>query len=439
MHQKIIDVMEYIFTLLNLTGEMAPYLLLGFLIAGLLHTFVPQNLYAQHLGKPTMGSVLKAALLGIPLPLCSCGVMPTTASLRKDGASKGACVSFLTATPQTGVDSILATWSLMGLPMAIIRPIAALFTALFGGWLVNKYDDNNTHKTNIDTPKCDCGCDDHCADDEHITFSKKLINAFKYAFIEMMADIGKWLIVGLLIASLITVFVPDSWLAVFAGNPWLSYLLVMLIAIPMYICATGSIPIAVSLLMKGITPGAALVMLMAGPATNIASLLIVSKILGKRTTILYVISIVLGALGFAVIIDYLLPSAWFALPQTISADICCAEEVLTPFQIVCEVILGAMLVYALIIHRHTHHHHHHEDDDCCCECEAENRLVFSVKGMNCSHCAANTKKAIQSVRGVTDVDVDLAGAKAYVSGSDINTDEIIKAVSELGFEIEQES
>ncbi|MCR5696970.1 MAG: SO_0444 family Cu/Zn efflux transporter [Marinilabiliaceae bacterium] len=427
--------MEYIITLLNLTGEMAPYLLLGFLIAGLLHTFVPQNLYAQHLGKPTMGSVIKAALLGIPLPLCSCGVMPTTASLRKDGASKGACVSFLTATPQTGVDSILATWSLMGLPMAIIRPIAALFTALFGGWLVNRYDKDLSQPNYESAGECHC----HEHSNSNNTLFNKLLNAFRYAFVEMMGDIGKWLVIGLLIASLITVFVPNSWFAIFAGNPLLSYLLVMLIAIPMYICATGSIPIAVSLLMKGITPGAALIMLMAGPATNIASLLIVSKILGKRTTILYIISIVLGALGFALVIDYLLPSAWFVLPNALTVDACCSEEILTPFQIICEVLLGGMLIYALFIHRHTHHHHHHEDDDCCCECEAENRLVFSVKGMKCSHCAANTKKAIMSVKGVTDVEVELAEAKAYVSGSNIDIEEVIKSVSELGFEIEQKS
>ena len=246
--------------------EMAPYLLLGFLLAGLMHAFIPRQVYANYLSKPNFRSVLLAALFGVPLPLCSCGVLPTAMGLRREGGSKGATVSFLIATPQTGVDSIFATYSLMGLPFAIIRPIVAFLTAILGGEMVNVFEDKDeiivVRKTiEKEQPK---------------SFFEKLKESLSYGFVEMMADIGKWLVVGLVVAGMITTLVPDQWFEVFKDNSLLSILLVLCISVPMYVCATGSIPIAVALMMKGLTPGAALVLLMAGPACNVASLLVKS-------------------------------------------------------------------------------------------------------------------------------------------------------------------
>ena len=174
---------------------MSPYLLLGFFIAGILHSFVPQKIYQQHFSKNNFKSVLYSTLFGIPLPLCSCGVIPTAMSLRKNNASKGATVSFLISTPQTGIDSILATASLMGIPFAIIRPLAALITALVGGTLVNVVNKDEVEKENLiyissGTEKKD--------------FKGRCIEALHYGYIEMMQDIGKYLIIGLLIAGLIT-------------------------------------------------------------------------------------------------------------------------------------------------------------------------------------------------------------------------------------------
>ena len=350
--------------ILLLINEMSPYLLLGFLLAGLMHAFIPGRYYTRFLSKPTLGSVINAAIFGIPLPLCSCGVIPTAMSLRKEGASRGAVTSFLIATPQTGIDSIIATFSLMGVPFAVIRPIAALITAVLGGWMVNTFvslRDRRAHREMAEgtivkteeTETCTCHC--HChenkaesccpegdSDDHHHhhhhsgehhhhsshhrhsshhhsssaschchdrkipnTIGGKIVEALRYAFLDMMSDIGKWLVIGLVVAGLITIYVPDEVFTIFKDNTMASMILVLIISIPMYLCATGSIPIAVVLMLKGLTPGAALVLLMAGPACNMASILVIRKGLGFRTLVIYILSIVVGAVFFGCLIDWL--------------------------------------------------------------------------------------------------------------------------------------
>ena len=367
--------------ILHLINQMSPYLLLGFLLAGIMHAFIPKRYFTRYLSKPDLRSVVNAALLGIPLPLCSCGVLPTAMSLRKEGASKGAATSFLIATPQTGVDSIIATFSLMGLPFAVIRPIVALVTALFGGTLVNVIDKEKPekaeeaehccchheeeeakhcccHHEEEEAEHCCCHheeeeaehcCCHHEADAKQTTFLGKCLVALRYAFVDMIADIGKWLVLGLVIAALITVLVPDTFFAVFADNTWLSILLVLAISIPMYICATGSIPIAVALMLKGLTPGAALVLLMAGPAANFASILVIRKQLGLRTLMAYLAAIVGGAIGGALVIDYLLPRAWFT-DHLVQMSAHCVEGA-SWFQWTCTAVLLLLLGYAFYKNR----------------------------------------------------------------------------------------
>ena len=376
--------MNEIFHLIN---EMSPYLLLGFLIAGLMHAFIPGKYYTRYLAKPTFRSVLYAALFGVPLPLCSCGVIPTAMSLRKEGASKGAVASFLIATPQTGVDSIIATYSLMGLPFAIIRPIVAFITALFGGSLVNRVTKKEGQQVNESTSQqvnestsqqveahdhCheeeekaeSCCCHHHEEEEEHchhaeakegMTFWQKIVVALRYAFVDMVEDIGKWLVVGLVIAALITVLVPDSFFAVFKDNTWLSMLLVLVISIPMYICATGSIPIAVALMLKGLTPGSALVLLMAGPAANMASILVIRHRLGVKTLVAYLVSIIGGAVASGFVIDYLLPRHWFT-DALVQIEHC--TEAGTWFTWACTALLVVLLINAFVQKRHNHSHCH---------------------------------------------------------------------------------
>jgi len=445
----ILDWIEnYWHALLMMSAEMAPYLLLGFFIAGLLRVFVPKTLYSKHLAPRDMKSVVKAAALGVPLPLCSCGVIPTAVGLRKEGASHGACTSFLIATPQTGVDSIIATYSLMGLPFAIVRPLAALFTAIFGGWLTNTYareDEKHSEASAADgdDASCDCGCEGHHHDhgcscgkekDAPRSFVKKMLEALDYAFVDMMQDVGKWLVVGLLIAALITVAVPNEWLAALHDYKLLNMLLVLAVAIPMYVCATGSIPIAVSLMAKGLTPGAALVLLMAGPAVNSASMLVIGKVFGRRTLWLYILSIVIGAVLFGLGIDYLLPQEWFAVQSRIMGACHHQAAGLSATDWIWMGLLAALLVNALGRQWWSTRHHRHE---CCCHehhsDEAREAVIYSVSGMNCNHCKANVERAIRSVEGVEDVEVSLAAATATVTGRH-DSEALIRQVKSYGYE-----
>lgn len=440
--------------ILDIINEMSPYLLLGFFLAGLMHAFVPGHLYSRYLSRPSLRSVINAALLGIPLPLCSCGVIPTAMSLRREGASKGATTSFLIATPQTGVDSIIATWSLMGLPFAIVRPIAALVTALFGGQMVNIFDrdskdeatasaaahpkhehdhchcsEDNCH-CNEDNCHCDEGCGGCDCDATKVvrpaSFGAKVVEALRYAFVDMMADIGKWLVIGLFVAGLITVFVPASFFEIFADNSLLSMLLVLCLAVPMYLCATGSIPIAVALMIKGLTPGAGLVMLMAGPASNVASILVIRKVLGRRTQLIYLASIIAGAVAFGLAIDHLLPREWF-ISSLVHTDACCHEET-SLFSWICTGVLALLLVNALLVQPHLHKHRHEP------ELPAVQTMTLIVTGMNCNHCRASVEKALTSVEGVTAVNVDLQSGEATVAGH-ADRAALVAAVESIGFSV----
>ena len=415
---------------------MSPYLLLGFTLAGLMHAFVPRAMYSRYLSGNNFRSVLAAAILGIPLPLCSCGVIPTAMSLRKDGASKGATISFLIATPQTGVDSIIATYSLMGLPFALLRPFVALVTALFGGTFANYVDRNDDKEDAAAERSC-------CTKEEKTTFAQKIMTAARYAYIEMMQDIGRWLVLGLVVAGVITVFVPDSFFSLFADRPFASMLMVLLFAIPMYLCATGSIPIAVALMLKGLSPGTALVLLMAGPAVNVASLLVIGKVMGRKSLLTYLFSIVGCAILFGLGIDYLLPREWFTMPLAhIHNCHGCGE--ISYFNTICSVVFALLLANAFIQRYRKGTPSASlvplkQGDNSPCSCGACNITAWTimVKGMNCNHCKSNVEAAIQKIAGVESVEIDLASGRTIVHGNP-NKDDVIKAVEMLGFTVEEE-
>lgn len=448
--------------MIHLINEMSPYLLLGFFLAGVMHAFVPRALYSRYLSARGFRSVLYAALLGIPLPLCSCGVIPTAMSLRREGASKGATVSFLIATPQTGVDSIVATFSLMGWAFAIIRPVVALITALFGGVLVDAFDKENEQQTASSTSGSPAPAHTHSPEHAHKSalacgFFARLKEAFHYAFVEMMQDIGKWLVIGLLVAGAITVLVPDSFFALFAGDSLMSILFVLLFSIPMYLCATGSIPIAVALMLKGLTPGAALVLLMAGPASNAASILVIGKVLGRRSLLLYLCSIVGGAVLFGLLVDTLLPASWFLFEGRGAVANCCSASGDSLFSWICTGVLAILLLRAFALryfghaqgcscHSHEGHAHHeaacschaHEEqaaDSCCCQStKAPEVHRYRVKGMSCNHCRTNVEKVLYTVQGVSRAEVLLKEEMALVEGH-FNDEQLVEAVRSLGFDI----
>ena len=410
--------------IIELINQMSPYVLLGFLLAGIMHAFLPHNLYRKYLGGGKLRSVINATILGIPLPLCSCGVIPTAMSLHKEGASRAATISFLIATPQTGIDSIIATYSLMGFPFALLRPVAAIATALTGGILTAKFSDkkaenstNNNHAEATETSK---------------GFWAKIADALKYAFVDMMQDIGKWLVMGLIIAGLITIFVPTSFFEVFAQNSLLSMLFVLLLAIPMYLCATGSIPIAVALMLKGLSPGTALVLLMAGPAVNTASMLVIGKVLGKRSLLIYLLSIVAGAIVFGLLIDYFMPREWFTEPLSQIHAHCHGES--SYFSTGCSILLAILLINAFV---QRYRHKAHCDCDSC-SCSKEKRtIIFVVEGMACNHCKASVEKALAAIEGVEGVTVNLTDGKAVVEGT-FDKENAIKAVEAIGFAITEE-
>ncbi len=425
---------------INLVQEMSPYLLMGFLLAGVMHAFIPGDIYSKYLAKPNMRSVILAALFGIPLPLCSCGVLPTAMSLRREGASKGATVSFLIATPQTGIDSIIATFSLMGLPFAIIRPVAALATALFGGEMVNITEGNKGAGKIVcknELPHYD-NDGKHYNEEQKKTstsFAGKIKETLHYAYIDMMESVGKWLVIGLSVAGLITIFVPDSYFEIFKDNSFTSMLLVLCISIPMYLCATGSIPIAVALMMKGLTPGAALVLLMAGPACSMASVLVVSKVMGKRTLIVYLFSIILGAVGFGLAIDYLLPREWF-ISNLVANDVCCETES-SLFASCCAILLFVLLVNALVLRRFRNNkkfsiNQNNTSSETNINSNNPMKQTFVINGMSCNHCRMSVEKAVLSVKGVTSVSVDLDSKKAVVEG-EFSLEDVCKAIEEIGF------
>lgn len=447
--------------IVHLINEMSPYLLLGFLLAGLMHVFIPGTYYNKYLSTHSFRSVVNAALFGIPLPLCSCGVIPTAMSLRKEGASRGAVASFLIATPQTGVDSIVATYSLMGLPFAIVRPLAALLTAVFGGQMVNVFGDKgegSAMEAAVESHgHCSCGHDAEGCHEGHESLGHKLKEALEYAYLEMMEDIGKWLVIGLVVAGLITVFVPTEFFAVFQGNTLASMLLVLLIALPMYLCATGSIPIAVALMMKGLTPGAALVLLMAGPACNFASMIIINKVLGRRTLVTYLCSIVCGAVLFGFAIDYLQFHGLVDFLGQLTYERECCMEGDSWFAWTCTVLLGLMLVNAIVLPklglRKAHCHCGGEDDHCGCHEEtcgcgdacADNEAVteteclthtYIIEGMNCNHCRTAVEKALADVEGVESVSVELASKEARIVGH-ADFEALAKAVGDIGFTMHQ--
>ena len=251
----------------------------------------------------------------------------------------------------------------------------------------------------------------------------------------MMESVGKWLVVGLLVAGLITVFVPDTYFEVFKDNSLTSMLLVLCISIPMYLCATGSIPIAVALMMKGLTPGAALVLLMAGPACSMASVLVVSKVMGKRTLVAYLFSIIIGAVAFGLATDYLLPRAWF-VSHLVANDVCC-EESGSLFASGCAVLLFVLLANAWILRKLPYNRKkkkYQSDASSTTNKKAHNKMkqTFIINGMTCNHCRMSAEKTILSVKGVTSASVDLGSKKAVVEG-EFSTEEVCKAVEEIGF------
>ncbi len=303
------------------TAQMAPYLLFGFLVAGFLSIFLDADWLDRHLGGGGLLPVLNASLFGVPLPLCSCGVIPVAASLRQHGASRAATTAFLLSTPQTGIDSIMITWTMLGPFFAVFRPVAALLTGVLGGVLVQFFSPGRSQKKDLSTSQ---DRNPFATVDERAqlkvvaqasqSIGRKTRQAFTYGLITLPADIGKALLVGLLVAGIFAAVIPEGFLASYLGSGPLSIALMMIVGIPLYVCATASVPLAAGFIFLGATPGAALAFLIAGPATNAATITTISRVLGRGTAIIYLLTVAISAFGGGVLLDWLMPKAAVAIP-----------------------------------------------------------------------------------------------------------------------------
>ena len=303
MKQTVLLFLENFWLLLN---AIAVFILIGVLVAGLLKLILPDSFIKKHLGDASFMSSIKAALLGIPLPLCSCSVIPFVSSLKKGGASNSAIQTFLIATPITGADSIMATYGVFGWLFTIYRMLSSIVIALTAGLLTLLFlQDDNAPKAQ-QASKLGKPLDIKIIVDDGIKKNDWYENARQvvaYAFDDIYKGIAKPLMLGILLGALIMTFMPDNFSQYFSNNQWLNYLLVLVIAVPLYVCATASIPLGLSLIVAGFSPGAAFIFLTAGPATNTITMSVVLKTLGKSSLIIYLSSVVIGSLLFGYLFD----------------------------------------------------------------------------------------------------------------------------------------
>lgn len=428
-------IQNYINELWFLLLEMAPWLLLGLIFAGMLKVYFPQKHIDKYLGKNDFKSALNGSLLGIPMPLCSCGVIPTGISFYKNGASKGAANSFLISTPQTGIDSIFATYSMLGWPFALLRPVVALATGVMGGIFTNWFVKEKASKaSSFENFKLDIGainnsgaiCNDEacgCSPAPQSESRHSLIRAVDYAFIELLQDIAKWLIIGFIAAAFISVVLPNDFFMRFQGLGLLEILIILLASVPIYICATGSIPIAAVLLMKGVSPGAALVFLMAGPATNVATMTVLGKTMGKKSLTIYLATIITGAILFGLLLNWLVP-ADFILSKIMHIHGSEEHEMLPQWmQLISALALIISMAggYVFLFFRKKK------------RMNQTGGLTIKVEGMTCSHCEANVKNSLEKLKGISEVVANNQSNTVNISGTGYSLEKIKATINALGY------
>ncbi len=337
----------------SISLESGVWLIAGFVLAGFVHTLIPRAWMAKHLAGTGPWPIAKASLLGIPLPLCSCSVIPVAAGLRRSGASRGASAAFTISTPQTGEESIPLTWALFGPVFALIRPVIAVATAFTAGLLIETLaPERETQPVEGDVPKACCSTKAEpscCADEPDAppprSLGARMIESLRWGLIEMPKDLALWLLIGLGLAALIGALVPEGWIEAHIGTGLVPMLLMLLIGLPLYICATSSTPVAFTLVAAGLSPGAALVLLLAGPATNAATMAWVLKDLGGRALAIYLVVIAIFAVASGLVFDTLLSGFVTLADHAMGHEHAAASLVQTIFA----VALLAMLVTALAL------------------------------------------------------------------------------------------
>jgi hypothetical protein len=416
--------------------EMGPYLIFGFALAGVLQRFFSPSVIARHLGQHDMLSVAKASIFGVPLPLCSCSVIPVGLSLHDRGASRGAATSFLISTPQTGVDSIAITYGMLGPMFAILRPIVAFVNGMLGGFIVAVLDRRDERRGIEVEPESQAvdesdGCEDGCStikeEVEHLTFGQHAWRAFRYAFLDFPREIAGWLVIGILIAGLVAYILPadQQVLAKYLGTGFLPMAVMAVAGIPFYICATASVPFVAVLIAEGLSPGAALVFMMTGPATNAATVVLLLKTLGKRMVTVYLGSILFCAFVFGYGLD-LVYAAISGMPGIKTAHVHEESSWIN--------ILGGVALFVVVGVSLARNFAYKFRKSINTQTIMENARELRVEGMTCQNCAMHVEQAAASVEGVESAVVDLDGKKVRIGGVNADMQAIADAIKKAGYE-----
>ena len=342
---------EYFFAFVAIFSELAPWLLIGYILSGFIGFLLPPEQVKRHLSGTGLKPILKAVLFGVPLPLCSCGIIPVAASVKDEGASRGATGAFFIATPQTGIDSILVTWSMLGVWMAICRPVFAILTGVTGGYLIDRFCPETVEvPQNKEKHSCCCCCHSHKSTEtpkEKQGFITAIKNIFSYGLGKMIKSTTPSLLVGILLAALIEMIVPKDFGASYINNNMtLEFLIMVLIAIPLYVCSSASVPVAMALLLKGFSPGAVLIFLVVGPATNTVSIAAMRSLVGSKATIISVIVIAFWGVVAGVLVNL----CGIKIPQVeifehIHSSECCGVS--WYLKIVATIIMALLMLYAV--------------------------------------------------------------------------------------------
>lgn len=341
--------MEVFYSVIQSIGDVlidaSFYLLLGLFLAGIAKAILPANFVSRHIGQPTTASILKASIIGVPMPLCSCSVIPMAVSLREKGASKGATTSFLISAPETGVDSVAVSYAMLDPLMTIFRPFAAFVTAFLAGCLENAQRGPSTAEMPTPVENCNCCTDKPSNAPTPKSLTKRLLGGVRYAFGDLLPDIAYYLVIGLVVSGLIAALIPEDFFTRSQLSNAAMMFTMLIVGIPVYVCASASTPIAAALIIKGLSPGAALVFLLAGPATNLSSVGLVRKMLGNRSLGIYLVSISIAALGCGVLLD----SIYHVFSIPIQMNLGIASEIIpSSVKIVSAALLLPLLMWGFL-------------------------------------------------------------------------------------------
>ncbi len=395
-------------------ARLAPWLLLGMLISGLMGALLPSDWIRRRFHG--YSGVFRAVLLGVPLPLCSCGVIPAGVGLRQQGASKGAALGFLISTPQTGVDSVLVSVSFFGWPFAIVKMLAAAITGLVGGCLLDLVEPESCSSLKA-VDEVNSLPRDHI---DHPSGKKRWLERFGESSIEILRSIWVWLVVGVLVSALINEYLPDVWVQNLESLGWFpSIVVVLLLSIPLYVCATASVPIAAALVSSGLSPAAALVFLMAGPATNVSTIGVIYGRFGLKSVVVYLSTILVGSVGVAWLFDGFLLS-------DISQGIVVTDHALSNWELASGIFLLFLVGKFVVTDLQRYFTKNRLVDG-----DVE-KMILDVTGMTCGGCVHRVETALQQVEGVEGVSVDLKAGTAAILG-DPNLSEVVDCVKRLGF------